>query len=170
MDDNFSEVQIVHKDYLTDFENKFIDVISSRTELGDHFLIETKSDNIMEDENSTHNINVAVASAVTSYSRIHMSQFKNNKEFNLYYTDTDSIYVDKPLSEDLISSKILGKLKLENVCNKAIFLSPKVYCLLTENNDFIYKVKGLKHEVELTMNDFETLLVKDALLQKHQTK
>jgi hypothetical protein len=35
-------------------------------------------------------------------------------------------------------------------CNK---ISPKVYCLETIDDKFIYKVKGLKHEVELTMDD-----------------
>jgi hypothetical protein len=99
-----------------------------------------------------------------------MSQFKNNPDFNLYYSDTDSAYIDKPLSEDLISSEILGKMKLEHVINKAIFLSPKVYYLETEDGKGIYKVKGLKHEVELTKNDFENLLTKDAFLQKHQSK
>lgn len=99
-----------------------------------------------------------------------MTIFKNNPLINLYYSDTDSIYVDKPLSKEFINSKILGKLKLENIIKKAIFLSPKVYCFLTENNEFFYKVKGLKHEIELTMKDFEFLLNKDALLQKQQTK
>jgi DNA polymerase elongation subunit (family B) len=99
-----------------------------------------------------------------------MSIFKNNLKFNLYYTDTDSIYIDKPLSNELINSKILGKMKLENIIKKAIFLAPKVYCFLNEDNEFIYKVKGLKHEVELTMNDFKSLLKKDALLLKHQNK
>jgi DNA polymerase elongation subunit (family B) len=83
-----------------------------------------------------------------------MSQFKNNPKINLYYTDTDSIYTDSELEKYFISEKILGKLKLENICKKAIFLTPKVYCLLTESNETIYKVKGLSHEIELTMVDF----------------
>ena len=99
-----------------------------------------------------------------------MSQFKNNPKINLYYTDTDSAYTDSELDDDLISSTVLGKLKLENISDKAIFLAPKVYCLNTENNGLIYKVKGLKHEIELTMNDFENLLYKDVFLEKSQTK
>jgi hypothetical protein len=39
MDDNFSEVNIIHKDYLPDFENKFFDLIDSKTELDDYVLI-----------------------------------------------------------------------------------------------------------------------------------
>jgi hypothetical protein len=99
-----------------------------------------------------------------------MSQFKNNPKINLYYTDTDSIYTDSELDESLISDTIVGKLKLENICEKAIFLTPKVYCLKTIKGDIIYKAKGLKHEVELTMNDFEQLLYKDSLIEKQQTK
>jgi len=96
----------------------------------------------------------AIAAAITAYSRIHMSQFKNNPDINLYYTDTDSIYTDSDVEPSLIDSQVLGKLKLENTCNKAIFLTPKVYCLLTESGELISKVKGLSHDVELTLEDF----------------
>jgi hypothetical protein len=172
MDDNFAEIQIVHKDFVSDFENKFLKSISDITELGDYYLIELKNfDEItVEDTNATHNINVSIASAITAYARIHMTQFKNNPDFNLYYSDTDSIYIDKVLPDHLVNSKILGKMKLENICKKTVFLSPKVYCLETEDGKVIYKAKGLKHEIELTMNDFENLLNKDAFLEKYQTK
>ena len=80
------------------------------------------------------------------------------------------LYTDSELDESFISDTILGKLKLEHICNKAIFLAPKVYCLNSENKGLIYKVKGLKHEVELTMNDFEQLLYKDTFIKKSQTK
>jgi hypothetical protein len=62
----------------------------------------------------THNVSIGIAAAITAYARIHMSQFKNNPNFNLYYSDTDSIYIDKPLPDHMISSTILGKMKLEN--------------------------------------------------------
>jgi len=171
MDDNFTEVNIIHKDYIADFENKFLENIITKTELEDYYLLEIKNnEEIVEDENSTHNINVGIASAITAYSRILMTIFKNNPKINLYYTDTDSAYTDSDLDETFISETVLGKLKLENTCNKAIFLAPKVYCLETEDNNFIYKVKGLKHEIELTKSDFESLLFKDAFLQKSQSK
>jgi DNA polymerase elongation subunit (family B) len=99
-----------------------------------------------------------------------MSQFKNNPNFNLYYSDTDSIYIDRPLPESMISSTILGKMKLEYVLNKAIFLAPKVYYLETDEGKIIYKVKGFKHEIVLTFNDFENLLFKESTLQKYQSK
>jgi hypothetical protein len=70
----------------------------------------------------------------------------------------------------MISNTILGKMKLENICDEAIFLSPKVYCLKTIEGKIIYKVKGLSHDVELTMKDFEHLLNKDAFIEKTHTK
>jgi hypothetical protein len=101
-----------------------------------------------------------------------MTQFKNNPDINLYYTDTDSIYIDEnsKIPENLLSNTDLGKLKLEYICNKAIFLAPKVYCLDTDDVGVIYKVKGLKHDIELTMKDFENLLFKKSMLEKFQNK
>jgi hypothetical protein len=169
MDDNFSEIIVIHKDYYSDLENKYFDHILKTQELDDYKLV-TLDKTDSQNDDSTHNISIGIAAAITAYARIHMSQFKNNSKINLYYTDTDSAYTDSKIDESLISSTILGKLKLENVCKKAIFLAPKVYCLETEKNEFIYKVKGLKHEVELTMKDFEQLLYKNAIIKKDQTK
>jgi hypothetical protein len=83
-----------------------------------------------------------------------MSQFKNNPKISLYYTDTDSIYTDSDIDDSFIHDTKLGKLKLENISKKAIFLAPKVYYLITENDNHIYKVKGLTHKVKLTLTDF----------------
>lgn len=118
----------------------------------------------------THNVSIGIAAAITSYARIHMSQFKINTEYNLYYSDTDSIYIDKPLPDSMISNTILGKMKLEYILKNAIFLAPKVYYLETEDGKIIYKVKGLKHEIELTFNEFDSLLFKESNIQKYQSK
>lgn len=88
----------------------------------------------------------------------------------MYYSDTDSAYISKPLSKDIVNDKILGKMKLENILKKAIFLAPKVYFLKTIDNKLIYKVKGLSHDIKLTLKDFENLLIKESWLKKIQTK
>jgi hypothetical protein len=170
MDDNFQNINIIHKDYLADFENKFFDQIEEKMDLGDHVLLFHKKLDSTKEDNTTHNVSIAVASSITAYSRIHMSQFKNNPSINLYYTDTDSIYTDSDLDESFIDNKVLGKLKLENIGSKAIFLAPKVYCLLTKDGEFIHKVKGLNHEIDLTFKDFENLLNKDLKIEKTQVK
>ena len=47
-------------------------------------------------------INVAISSSITGYSRIFMSVYKNNPNYKLYYTDTDtdSIFVDTDLKKN----------------------------------------------------------------------
>jgi DNA polymerase family B len=49
---------------------------------------------------------------------------KSDPDLKLYYTD--SAYTDSPMPDHLVNSKILGKLRLENICLKGIFLAPKV--------------------------------------------
>jgi hypothetical protein len=170
MDDNFVNINVIHKDYFNDFENKYFDNITDKIDLDEYILVfYTNPDNSSEDK-ETHNVSISIAAAITAYARIHMSKFKNNPKINLYYTDTDSAYTDSEIDESLIDNKVLGKLKLEHICDKAIFLTPKVYCLVTEEGKTIYKVKGLKHEIELIYQDFEKLLFKDALIEKSQTK
>lgn len=71
---------------------------------------------------------------------------------------------------NIISSKGLGKLKLESISKKAIFIAPKTYCLETIDGNFIYKVKGLNKDIPLTINDFEALLEKDSSIKKNQRK
>ena len=70
-------------------------------------------------------VNVAVASAVTANGRMWMSMFKNNPDFKLYYSDTDSIFVvfksDNTL-KDFIGTNI-GQLKLEYNIKEAVFLA-----------------------------------------------
>jgi hypothetical protein len=165
MNDNFPDIDIIHKDYINDFENKFLEQIISKIKLDDHFLVVYESENLFK-SNKTHNISISIASAITAYARIHMSQFKNNPKINLYYSDTDSIFTDSDVDKSLIDSKILGKLKLEHVCKRAIFLTPKVYCLETIEGEFIYKIKGLKKDTDLSFQDFEKLLIKNSLIKK----
>lgn len=68
-------------------------------------------------------INTAKASAVTAGARVHMSLFKKNPNFNLYYSDTDSAVIDRQLDSEFVGNK-LGQMKLEHTINKAVFLAP----------------------------------------------
>jgi hypothetical protein len=179
MDDNFNDINIISKSSSSSFIEKFCDDITDIINLGDSDLIMTSS-NIkdintkLDNGSENHNVNIAIASAITSYSRIYMSRFKNNNKFKLFYTDTDSVYLNKPLPDDLVNTNELGKFKLEMIAKKAIFLAPKVYCLinLEMNQQLITKVKGLSYEeiIKLTFNDFETLLYKDKTLGLNHNK
>ena len=118
------------------------------------------------------NVSVPIASAITSYSRIHMYQFKLNQYYKIYYTDTDSIAIDKKLDNNFISNE-LGKMKLEYISKKAIFLAPKVYFCDT-NLGVICKIKGFQLNKDnnqlITFNDFEKLLFKNNHLSLEQNK
>jgi DNA polymerase elongation subunit (family B) len=173
MEDSFADFLILDNKSYTKFEKDPKNNLLNVVPLGDKFLIKHRPldkdiNTFLDNATETHNVSIGIAAAITAYARIHMSQFKNNPNFILYYSDTDSIYIDRPLPDEFISSTILGKMKLEYICNKAIFLAPKVYYLETVDGKVIYKVKGLKHEVELTLNDFESLLYKDTFIKKVQ--
>lgn len=113
------------------------------------------------------NINIAIAAAITAYARIHMSQFKNNKNIELYYSDTDSIDVTTPLNSNIINEE-LGSMKLENIFKRAVYLAPKVYGGININNESVIKIKGSK--VKLSYDQLEVLLNKDNKLTLDQEK
>ena len=169
MIDHFYKIEVIPNSYAQDFKNKIFDRIIDVIELPTSTIFIYDQDNPFE-EYDTHNINVSIAAAITAYARIHMSQFKNNPDINLFYTDTDSIYTDSDLDSKFLCDKTLGKLKLEYICKEAIFLAPKVYCLRLESGEIVYKAKGLKHEVELTFEDFKRLLIKNSKIEKFQPK
>lgn len=126
MDDTFNENIILTNESANKYIEKFSDNIIDIIDLEDSKLIITNNiiytiNTELDNAKENHNINIAIASAITSYSRIHMSKFKNNPEYRLFYTDTDSAYTNKPLPDHLVSDTELVKLKLEFVAKKAIF-------------------------------------------------
>jgi len=93
--------------------------------LENHFIVirDKKLDLRSDSEDNTYfgsDINIAIASAITSYARSFMSFFKNNPNFHLYYSDTDSIIIDTELPIELVGNG-LGQLKLVHTIKKAIF-------------------------------------------------
>lgn len=83
-----------------------------------------------------------------------MSQFKNNPLYTLFYTDTDSIIIDKPLDSCLVSSAVLpelGLMKLENVYKDFVAIAPKVYGGITPSGEEFTKVKGFKNSMSFDL-------------------
>ena len=70
---------------------------------------------------------MAIGAAVTANARIYMTQFKNNPDLKLYYSDTDSIFTDKPLPDYLVNETRLGSFKLEKVFTLYPLYSPDCY-------------------------------------------
>ena len=75
------------------------------------------------------NTNVAIAAAVTAYGRIIIHTYKIIPGNEVYYSDTDSVFLSKPLDNHYVSSA-LGAMKDElsgGLITKAIFLGAKQY-------------------------------------------
>ncbi|XP_022849082.1 uncharacterized protein LOC111371371 [Olea europaea var. sylvestris] len=99
---------------------------------------------------------VQLSAAITACARIYMYIYISRPD--CYYTDTDSVVLGGPLPEEEISSTVLGKFKLENYIKKGIFLAPKSYSFLTQEDKGIIKHKG--HAKSLVDNEwFESLYV-----------
>jgi DNA polymerase type B, organellar and viral len=164
------------KNHLQAIIDLYSESIEDYIQIDNSFLIvrDTLANIKFDEENDMYHgleVNVAISSAITSYSRVYMTAFKNNKNFNLYYSDTDSIIIDKELPERIIGNK-LGQLKLEHVIERGVFLAPKVYGFINDKDEKIIKVKGLKSEIteSLTINDLKVLLFKDASREFIQEK
>nr|YP_009487321.1 hypothetical protein [Russula virescens]AWB36223.1 hypothetical protein [Russula virescens] len=160
MNEILLKYEIVSKE---EFEKIEENLIKDFIELEDNVLVGLKT----EESEDNSNVSIAIAAAITAYARIHMSKFKNNSKIRLFYTDTDSIYTDSEIDSSYVDPKLLGKLKLEYFCEKAIFLGPKIYCLKTKNG-LIIKVKGLKDISSLTFDSFNHLLSKKTIKVSHK--
>ena len=87
-----------------------------------------------------------------------------SKKGNIYYTDTDSIVCDIQLDNNIVDPNLLGKLKLEHIVKKGIFISGKTYLLVlneidkdTQKNKTVKRAKGVKAKF-LKESDYENLL------------
>jgi hypothetical protein len=126
--------------------NKNISTILMSSNLDYDLINEIKDYNHLDLITSFRNVksNVAIAAAVTSYARIEMIQYKlllAKLGINLFYTDTDSIFVDGELPQHLIG-KELGLMKDElngGSIEKAYFLGIKKYGYLDN--------KGITHSI-----------------------
>lgn len=102
------------------------------------------------------NVNTAVhiASAITSYARIHMHPYKNNT--HCFYTDTDSIFTNKKFP----SSQELGGMRLVDKVKEAYFISPKAYIYIDENNNKHVFFKGITDHIKnsLDINFFKKVV------------
>lgn len=108
-----------------------------------------KMKNLYEIQQDSINTAVHIATATTSYARIYMHDFKNLRNNPCYYSDTDSVFLKKPLPENSISSNQLGLFKLEEEKIDCIFLAPKIYIYKTKNNENILKFKGVNKKILL---------------------
>lgn len=90
--------------------------------------------------NPPKNSAVQLAAAITASARIYMYPYISREDS--YYTDTDSVVLGQPLPEEMISSSVLGKFKLEDRIMKGYFLAPKSYYYIPIDGTYVLKYKG----------------------------
>jgi len=86
--------------------------------------------------------NVAVASAITSYSRIRINPYLINRSNLCFYSDTDSLFLQYPLNDSLVGTQ-LGQFKDElngDFITEAFFIKPKCYGFETNSGASTHKV------------------------------
>jgi len=103
---------------------------------------------------------IPISAAVTAYGRIHITKIKLDilkSGGKIYYSDTDSIVTDICLPNNMVDPTSLGKLKLEHMVNKGVFISGKTYCIIDNNGLYINRAKGVDSS-SLSYNDYIKLL------------
>ncbi|KAI9494334.1 hypothetical protein BDB00DRAFT_721980, partial [Zychaea mexicana] len=80
--------------------------------------------------------------AVTAYSRMYMNKLMHLKGYIYYYTDTDSLIVDKALPSKYVGTE-LGQLKLEYSNFNGLYIGPKIYLVDKYNSDIIIKARTI---------------------------
>lgn len=149
----FSEISI----------NENISTILMSSNLDYDLINEIKNDTDLDLITNFRNVksNVAIAAAVTSYARIEMIELKLlliKLGIKLYYTDTDSCFVDKEFPQYLIGNG-LGQLKDElkgGWIKKAYFLGAKKYGYI-DNNDQTHSIFAGVERNSLTWNEIEQI-------------
>ena len=102
-------------------------------------------------------VSIAIVAMITAHARIFLHKIKleilKNKG-NIYYTDTDSLILDKnKLQSEWIGQEI-GQFKLEfDNIKEGYFISNKTYCLVLDDNTTIIKAKGIINK-DLTRENF----------------
>lgn len=165
------------RDILTPYlEDKSLHIIDDVIQISDDTQVIVKKNvpQYKEDSELVHGLDVSIpiASAITSGGRIFMSRFKNNPEITLYYSDTDSIIIDKELNPSIVGSE-LGQLKLENRIDKFVCLAPKFYYIENMEGKKIIKVKGLNMTNNNLISNYKKLLdllIVDTSLELTQDK
>ncbi|MGH2179861.1 hypothetical protein, partial [Enterococcus faecalis] len=86
----------------------------------------------------------------------------------IYYSDTDSIVVDKKLPESIVSSNELGKLKLEHEIIEGYFISDKTFPLVDINGKVINKCKGIDSK-HLSLEDYKRMYNMESITNATKT-
>jgi hypothetical protein len=127
-------------DILKEFDNEAFEKLNSEINNNQDFIVRC----------------LPLSAMITSYAISYMYKFLNLPNNKCYYSDTDSMVLEKPLDPKYIGDG-LGQFKYVGKIKRGYFISPKLYCLILENGQTIIKAKGIKSEF-LKEQDFKEML------------
>lgn len=143
--------KIVHNSHEMYAFLKDTDELISFQEINDKLLFEYK-----QTTNKYIGSLVRYSSYITASGRCKLSEvMRSIGHEHIYYCDTDSIFTDKLPPKKFLDNEKLGKWKIETKTpiKKAIFLSPKTYYYVCEDEQIAKKAKGIKAD-KLTETDY----------------
>lgn len=108
------------------------------------YFINSEAYKLKREEKLFYDSNVAIASHVTAYARMYLYYLMKKAGLNnVYYVDTDSLFVNKQGYENLkdLIGNGLGELKLEGISNNVIIFGCKDYIFENE-----IKLKGISND------------------------
>ena len=156
-----SMVEITKDYYLITYKNNVDPEISK--------ILDVNFEGVSEGTVDVSN-NVAIASAVTAYARMHMMQFKvGDIGESLCYTDTDSIFTSKELPASMLGAE-LGLMKDEldgDVIHQAYFLGIKRYLLDLGEGSATKSVWAGVPKNKLSLDDFKALSSGSKLVREY---
>jgi DNA polymerase elongation subunit (family B) len=125
-------------------------------------------------ENLKLNISISIASAITAWSRIEMSKYIIKYQDIIICIDTDGIKLMGCMAKSEIHHNELGFMKHEGTYPMGVFLAPKVYGLVSKQEEII-KIKGVKNKDVFKNNiisfwQLNGLLYKDYKLRAEQER
>jgi hypothetical protein len=139
-----------------DLENNII-YLGTIINVCELYLIDKKLYFIQQTSENSRDSFVAISSFITSYSRMMLVDYiLKAKRKNVFYTDTDSLFVNQEgynnLLEDIDTSE-LGKLKLEET-GSCIIYAPKFY----DFNSY-RKIKGVRQKNSILLEETDTHVI-----------
>ena len=148
---------LTNEEYDEKVSNKTLDSIDVLTkEFENHVLVVIPN---KSKEYSAIDGNIAVALAITANSRIRMCEEKNNPKYKLLYSDTDSMFIEGSLPNEVIDNTKLGFWSLENQYIYSVFIAPKTYGCVDIYGNAYSKVKG--YTSQISIDELSSILNKD---------
>jgi DNA polymerase elongation subunit (family B) len=126
---------------------KIEDIINKGDDLTDYVKLNDMY--YMKNKTSYQNrkINPVIASFITAYARDYLysgMELIINNGGTVYYVDTDSIFCDIRLPDNIVNDSELGYWSLEDIATNAVFVSPKQYQYY-DGETSITKMKGISN-------------------------